>query len=61
MLNDHGRTKFIKHYEEKLITTVKHRKLGRSVSYRGLIRLECYKIIKYLLGISEYKPFVMWW
>lgn len=61
MLNDEGRTKFIKHYEEKLVTTVKHRGLGRSVSYRGLIRLECFKIIKYLLGIAEYKPFVMWW
>ena len=61
LLNDVGRTRFLKHYEEKLKTTVKHRSLGRSVSYRTLIRLECYKLIKHLLGMEEYKPFVMWW
>lgn len=61
LLNDSGRRKFIKHNEEKLATTIKHRKLGREISYRTLIRLECYKLIKHLLGIEEYEPFVMWW
>jgi CRISP-associated protein Cas1 len=61
LLTDAGKTKFLKHYEEKLITTIKHRSLGRNVSYRNLIRLECYKLIKHLLGMEEYKPFVIWW
>lgn len=52
LLNDSGKTKFLKHYEEKLMTTIKHRSLGRNVSYRGLIRLECYKLIKHLLGME---------
>jgi CRISPR-associated protein Cas1 len=61
LLNDNGRTKFFKHYEDKLMTSIKHRSLGRNVSYRSLIRLECYKLIKHLLGIEVYKPFVIWW
>lgn len=42
-------------------TTIKHRKLGRHVSYRTLIRMELYKIEKHLIGDEEYEPFVMWW
>ena len=61
LLSDSGRTKFLKHYEQKLMTTIKHRSLGRNVSYRSLIRLECFKLIKHLLGVEQYKPFVVWW
>lgn len=61
LLNDKGRTKFLRHYEEKLVTSIKHRTMGRNVSYRSLIRFECYKLIKHLLGIERYKPFVIWW
>ncbi len=61
LLNDRGRKKFIKEYDERLKKTIKHRELNRNVSYRRLIRLEAYKLIKHLLGTQEYKPFVMWW
>jgi CRISPR-associated protein Cas1 len=61
LLNDKGRIKFLKHFEEKMATSIKHRSLGRHVSYKTLIRLECYKIMKHLLGIDKYKPFVIWW
>ncbi len=60
-LSEEGRKIFLKEFDEKLKTTIKHRKLKRSVSYRHLIRLECYKIIKHLLGEGEYKPFKIWW
>ncbi|WP_457642712.1 type I-B CRISPR-associated endonuclease Cas1b [Persephonella sp.] len=60
-LNENGRKKFLKAYEEKLAKTVKHRKLKRKVSYRQLIRLECYKLIKHLIGDEDYKPFKAWW
>ncbi len=52
---------FVKEIEEKLATTVKHRALGRSVSYRRLIRLELYKIQKHLMEEKEYQPFVARW
>lgn len=47
--------------DAKLQTTIKHRDLDRSVSYQYLIRLECYKMIKHLLGEKEYEPFKIWW
>ncbi len=47
--------------ETRLQTTIKHRDLGRNVSYRYLIRLEAYKLIKHLLAEKEYEPFEIWW
>ncbi|HHG74390.1 MAG TPA: type I-B CRISPR-associated endonuclease Cas1 [Persephonella sp.] len=57
-LNDKGKQIFIKSFEEKLNTTLKYRNLGK-VSYRKLIRLECYKIYKHLFRESVYRPFLM--
>ncbi len=61
LLNTEGKRKFLKEYEGKLQSTVRHRGLGRKVSHQRLIRLECYKLIKHLLGTSEYRPLVAWW
>lgn len=60
-LNQSGRNKFIEAYDKKLETSFKHRKLNRNVSYRYLIRLECYKLIKHLISEDVYKPFKAWW
>jgi len=60
-LNDNGKKKFIKEYEEKLHTTIKHRKLNRNISYKGFILLECYKLIKHLINDETYKPLKAWW
>ncbi|MGD8779668.1 MAG: type I-B CRISPR-associated endonuclease Cas1b [Ignavibacteria bacterium] len=60
-LSDEGRKIYLKEFDEKLKTTIKHRQLKKSVSYRHLIRLECYKLIKHILGEKEYKPFKIWW
>lgn len=60
-LNDGGKKKFIKEYENKLATTVKHRTLNRKVSYRTFIKLECYKLIKYFIEDETYKPLKAWW
>jgi CRISPR-associated protein Cas1 len=61
LLNDKGRRTFIAEWDDKLKTTIKHRDLKRNVSYQRLIRLECYKLTKHLLGTKRYKPFVIWW
>jgi len=61
LLNDKGRRLFLENYDEKLKTTIKHRSLGRKVSFQRLIRLECYKLIKHLIGVEKYEPFVIWW
>ncbi|HIE59137.1 MAG TPA: type I-B CRISPR-associated endonuclease Cas1 [Hydrogenothermaceae bacterium] len=60
-LNENGRKKFLKAYEEKLTKTIKHRKLKRKVSYKQLIRFECYKLIKHFISDEDYKPFKAWW
>lgn len=48
-------------FDEYLQKTVMHRQLHRKVSYRHLIRLECYKLVKDLLAEQEYQPFKLWW
>lgn len=61
LLNEKGKKIFLQEFDEKLKTTIKHRNLNRNVSYQHLIRLECYKLIKHLLGIKEFKAFNIWW
>ncbi|NLF42467.1 MAG: type I-B CRISPR-associated endonuclease Cas1 [Bacteroidales bacterium] len=61
LLNPSGKKIFVQAFEERLNETIKHRKLNRNVSYKHLIKLECYKLSKHLLGIECYKPFKMWW
>jgi len=61
VLNDSGKKIFVKAIDEKLTETFKHRVLGRNVSFKHAIKLECYKLAKHLLGIEVYKPFKMYW
>ncbi len=61
LLNQNGKKIYLKAMEERYDETFKHRSLGRNVSYKHLIKLECYKLLKDLLGIEEYKPFKMYW
>jgi CRISPR-associated protein Cas1 len=61
LLNPAGKKIFIQSFEERLSETIRHRSLNRSVSYKHLIKLECYKLSKHLLNIEEYKPFKMYW
>lgn len=61
LLKESGRKTVVKAWDEKLNETIKHRSLGRNVSYKHLVKLECYKLSKHLLGIEDYKPFKTWW
>ncbi|MBP5287921.1 MAG: type I-B CRISPR-associated endonuclease Cas1 [Elusimicrobiales bacterium] len=60
-LNENGRKIFVKAFEDRLNETFKHRTLGRNVSFKHLIKLECYKLVKHLLKMEDYKPFKMYW
>jgi len=60
-LKENGRKLFVERWQKQMETTVKHPQLRRNVSYRHLIRLECYKLIKHFLGEKPYKPFKIWW
>lgn len=61
LLNETGRKIFIQEFENRMSTTIKHRKLNRQTSYRFLIRLECYKLIKHLIGDEDYRALKAWW
>ena len=61
VLNESGKKVFVKSIQERLDETIQHRSLKRNVSYKHLIRLECYKLAKHLLNMEEYKPFKMYW
>ena len=61
IMKDSGKKAFIKAFEERLQETIKHRTLKKSVSYKHLVKLECYKLSKHVLGMEEYKPFKIWW
>ena len=61
LLNPSGKKIFVKAMEERFNKTIKHRSLNRNVSYKHLIKLECYKLAKHLLGMEDYKPFKMYW
>ncbi|MDQ7032449.1 MAG: type I-B CRISPR-associated endonuclease Cas1b [Desulfonauticus sp.] len=60
-LKENGQKIFLQEWEKRLQTTIKHRGLGRNVSYKRLIRLELYKLEKHILEDEEYKPFVARW
>lgn len=60
-LKENGRKRILKEYDECLSRTIKHKELGRNVSYRHLMRLECYKLIKHLMGDKKYEGFKIWW
>jgi len=61
LLSEKGKKAFVSAFEERLNETIQHRTLKRSVSYKHLIKLECYKLSKHILGIESYKPFKAWW
>lgn len=61
-IKDRARKEITKDLDNRLQKTIKHKTLEREVSYEYLIRLEIYKLIKYLLGDEEkYEGFKMWW
>ena len=61
LLKEKGRKTFVQEFDKRLATTIQHRDLGRSVSYRRLIRMELYKLEKHLIGEDEYTPYISRW
>ncbi|WP_054950064.1 type I-B CRISPR-associated endonuclease Cas1b [Numidum massiliense] len=61
LLSETGRKKFVQELDKRMKTTVNHRHLGKSVSYRRLIRLELYKIQKHFLDERLYEPYQSLW
>lgn len=57
-LKDDARKKFVEEFENRLSTVIHHKDLNRKVSYRSLIRMECYNLINFLSGkLKDYEPY----
>ena len=57
MLNDLGRKLFINEFEDRANKIFLHGKLKRKTSFLTAIKLDGYKLIKYLMEEKEFKPF----
>lgn len=60
-IKENARKEITKQIDLRLQNTIRHRKLDREVTYEYLIRLEIYKLIKYLMEDITYEGFKMWW
>lgn len=60
-IKDKARKEITKQIDNRLQTTIMHKTIKREVSYEYLIRLEIYKLIKYLTEDILYEGFKMWW
>lgn len=60
-MKDDSIKKVIEALEDTLSRTIMHKKLKREVTYKYLIRLELYKLIKHLLDEQDYEGFKIWW
>lgn len=60
-LKENSRKIILKEFDERLKVKIKHKQLLKNVSYRYLIRLELYKLIKHFLDEKEYDGFKIWW
>lgn len=57
ILNDKGRKIFIQEIEERLNSVFMHPLLNRKTTYYNAIKLDGYKLIKYLMERKEFEPF----
>lgn len=61
LLKNDGRRKFVEEYNKKLLTTINHKDIGSTVSYKRIIRLEIYKLQKLITEGIDYDGFVGQW
>lgn len=57
LLNDEGRKIFVEAFEQRMESVFLNSRLHRKVTYRTAIKLDCYKLIKYILEGKEFIPF----
>ncbi|MCX8178344.1 MAG: type I-B CRISPR-associated endonuclease Cas1b [Candidatus Aenigmarchaeota archaeon] len=58
-LNENGRKVFIENFEDKINKTIKIN--NKKISYKNLLLMECYKLIKHFHGLKTYEPYVSGW
>ncbi|TQV62881.1 MAG: type I-B CRISPR-associated endonuclease Cas1 [Sulfurovum sp.] len=59
LLNEEGKKIFINAFEERMNESFMHPKLKRKVSYKQCLKLDGYKLIKYIVEGREFTPFLL--
>ena len=57
LLNEEGKKIFIEAFEDRINQTFEHNKLNRKITYKQSIKLDGYKLIKYIIEDKEFIPF----
>jgi CRISPR-associated protein Cas1 len=57
LLNEEGKKIFIENFENRINETFMHSRLKRKVSYKHCLKLDGYKLIKYILDEKPFIPF----
>ncbi|MCJ7840936.1 type I-B CRISPR-associated endonuclease Cas1b [Lederbergia sp. NSJ-179] len=57
LLNDSGKKIFIQSFEERMSKAFMHTKLKRKVTYHTAIKLDAYKLIKFIMEGEVFRPF----
>lgn len=57
LLNEEGKKIFVQAFEERINETFMHPKLKRKVTYKHCLKLEGYKLIKFIVEKKEFRPF----
>jgi len=57
LLNEEGKKIFLQAFENRLNEKFLHSRLNRFVSYQTAIKLDGYKLIKFIMENKEFKPF----
>lgn len=58
ILKDTAKQKFVDEFEKRLSTVITLKRLNRKISYRSLIRMECFNLINFMNGkLKSYDPY----
>lgn len=57
MLNEEGRKIFIQAFEDRITSVFINERLNRKMSYQTALKIDCYKLMKYILEDKEFIPF----
>jgi len=60
-LKESSSKKVMKEFDDMIKTVIHHPGLDKKVSYRRLIRLDCYRLVKHILGDAPYSGTKSWW
>ena len=57
ILNEEGRNIFLEAFQKRMEMVMQHPKLKRKTSYHSMLKIDCYKLIKFITENKEFIPY----